>query len=156
MGKRLLIAIVASFPVALVAGISMSFLFGSSDVAGAVSQITYWVVWVGVAIYAVREQEPSRVFGRTAIGYAVSAFSLIVSGIVMFQHLIGAIEGTLESSAADGDAVEAFATFIVGAGILSAFGPVFAVIVPAFGVITGLIGVLLAYLTLRTRDSESV
>ena len=147
MTKRVVIAIVGSFPVAVVAAVSLGLAI---NLGGAISTLFFWLVWGGSTYYSVRELEPKRVFGRTAVAYAVAAltlpFTATVFAITAFRELGDAV------AEAEG-ALEEIFTFLFGAAFVQIF-VIMAVIVGAFGVVTGAVGILLARSFLKRQDTE--
>ena len=147
MAKRVVVAIIGSLPVAIVAGVSLGLAI---DVGGAISTIFFWIVWGASTYYAVREVELKRIFGRTAIAYAVAAFSLPLTAAVFGISAFGEVEDAVESSEG---ALEGFFALVFGAALLEIF-LVIAVVVGMFGVVTGLIAVLIARHLLERHDAE--
>ncbi len=148
MLKRILIAILGSLPVAVVAAVSLGLAINLGE---ALSTIFFWIVWGGATLYTVREVEFKRVFGRTAIAYSVAAFTLPLTAAVFAVTAFGAVESSM--SEAEG-ALEGFIWIIFGAALLEIF-LVIAVVAGVFGVITGIVAVLLARRLLRGQDTES-
>ena len=147
MTKRVVVAIVGSFPVAVVAAVSLGLAI---NLGGAVSTLFFWMVWGASTYHAVRELEPNRVFGRTAVAYAVAAFTLPVTAAVFAVTAFGAFESSM--SDAEG-ALEGFIGLIFGAALVEIF-VIIAVIVGVFGVVTGVVAILLARSFLRRQDTE--
>ena len=146
MPKRLLVAIAGSFPVAVVAAVSLGF---AVYLGNAVSTIFFWMVWGASTYYAVREVELRRVFGRTAIAYAVAAFTLPLTAAVFAFAAYRALESSMDK--AEG-ALEGFLSLLFGAALLEIF-LVIAVVAGVFGVITGLVAILLARSFLRRQTT---
>ena len=144
MPKRLLVAIAGSFPVAVVAAVSLAF---AVYLGNAVSTIFFWMVWGASTYYAVREVELRRVFGRTAIAYAVAAFTLPLTAAVFAFTAYRALESSMNE--AEG-ALEGFLSLLFGAALLEIF-LIIAVAAGVFGVITALIAILLARSLLRRQ-----
>ena len=147
MPKRILVAILGSLPVAVVAAVSLGFVIYLGD---AVSTVFFWIVWGGSTLYAVREIELKRIFGRTAIAYAVAAFSLPLTAAIFAVTAFGAVESSM--SEAKG-VLEGFIWIIFGAALLEIF-LVIAAVAGVFGVVTGIVAVLLARRLLKGQDTE--
>ncbi len=128
VNKRVVIAIVASFPVAVVAGLSLS---RAIELGDAFSTVFFWLVWGGSVFYALRETEPRRVFGRTAIAYAVAALSLPLTATVFAL------------TSADRLGAPFFEVFIV-----------LSVILGVFGIVTGLVAVFVARSSLKRQVGQ--
>ena len=151
MTKRVVIAIVGSFPVAVVAAVSLGLAI---NLGGAVSTLFFWLVWGGSTYYSVRELEPKRVFGRTAVAYAVAALTLPFTATVFAITAFRELEDALESSVSEAEsALEGIFTILFGAALVEIF-VIIAVIVGAFGVVTGAVAILLARSFLRREDTE--
>ena len=151
MTKRLVIAIVGSFPVAVVAAVSLGLAI---NLGGAVSTLFFWLVWGGSTYYSVRELEPKRVFGRTAVAYAIAALTLPFTATVFAFTAFRELEDALESSISEADsALEGIFTVLFGAALVEIF-VIIAVIVGVFGVVTGMVAILLARSLLRRQDTE--
>ena len=144
MPKRLLVAIAGSFPVAVVAAVSLGLAINLGD---AISAIFFWMVWGASILYAVREVEPRRVFGRTAVSYAVAAFTLPLTAAVFAFTAYRALESSMTE--AEG-ALEGFLSLLFGAALLEIF-LIIAVVAGVFGVITGLVAILLVRSFLRRQ-----
>ncbi len=152
MTRRVLVAILGSFPVAVVAGVSLGLAI---NLGGAISTIFFWMVWGASTYYAVREIELRRVFGRTAITYAVAAFTLPLTAAVFAATAFGEVEDALGSSVSEAEGtLEGFIWVIFGTALLEIF-LVIAVVAGVFGVITGIVAILLARRLLRGQDTES-
>ena len=148
MPKRLLVAIAGSFPVAVVAAVSLGF---AVYLGGAVSTIFFWIVWGGSALYAMREIEPARVFGRTAIAYAMAAFTLPLTAAVFAFTAYRAVESSMNESEG---ALEGFLSLVFGAALLEIF-LIIAIVAGVFGIVTGLVAIFLARSFLKRKDAET-
>ena len=137
MPKRLLVAIAGSFPVAVVAAVSLGLAIYVGD---AVSTIFFWIVWGASTYYAVREVELRRVFGRTAVAYAVAAFTLPMTAAVFAFAAFREVESTMNE--AEG-LVEGFLGILFGAIILEIF-LIIAIVAGVFGIVTGIIAIFVA------------
>ena len=151
MTKRVVVAIAGSFPVAVVAAVS----FGLAvDLGGAVSTLFFWLVWGASTYYSVRELEPKRVFGRTAVTYAAAALTLPLTAAVFAITAFREVEDALESSVSGSEgALVSIFTVLLGAALVEIF-VIIAVIVGAFGVVTGVAAILLARSFLRRQNTE--
>ena len=148
MTKRVLVAILGSFPVAVVAGVSLGLAI---NVGGAISTLFFWMIWGASTYYAMRETESRRVFGRTAVAYTIAGFSLPFTAAVFAVTAFGAVESSM--SEAEG-ALEAVIWGIFGTALLEIY-LVIAAVVAVFGVVTGIVAVLLARRLLRRADTEA-
>ena len=145
--KRVVVAIIASFPVAVVAGLSLGLAI---DLGDAFSTAFFWIVWGASIYFSLRESEPRRVFGRTAIAYAIAALSLPLTATVFALTAVSAVEGAITE--AEGP-LEGFILLILGAAYTELF-VVMSVILGVFGVLTGLVAVLLARSSLKGQDAQ--
>ena len=147
MFKRMVVAIIGSLPVAVVAGVSLGLVI---DLGGAASTAFFWIVWGASTLYSVREFELKRIFGQTAIAYAVAAFSLPLTAAVFGISAFGEVEDAVESSEG---AFEGFFALLFGAALLEIF-LVIAAIAGVFGLVTGTVAILLARFLLKRQDAE--
>ena len=148
MPKRLIVAIAGSFPVAVVAAVSLGLAINLGD---AISAIFFWVVWGTSTLYAVREVEPKRVFGRTAVSYTVAAFTLPLTAAVFAFTAYRALESSMNE--AEG-ALEGFLSLLFGAALLEIF-LIIAVVAGVFGVVTGTAAIFIARFFLKRRAAET-
>ena len=149
--KRVVVAIIASFPVAVVASLSLGLAI---DLGDAFSTAFFWIVWGASIYFSLRESEPRRVFGRTAIAYAIAALSLPLTATVFALTAVSAVEGAVEGSMAESEGpLEGFITLILGVAYMELF-VVMSVILGVFGVLTGLVAVLLARSSLKGQDAQ--
>ena len=147
MTERVVIAIIGSFPVAVVASVSLGLVISLGD---AFSTIFFWIVWGASTFFSVRELEPKRVFGRTAIAYAIAAFSLLLTATVFAITAIGEVESSMAESEG---AIEDVLTLLFGAAFLELYITI-SVIVGAFGLVTGVIAALVAWSLLKRKDGQ--
>ncbi len=140
MVMRFVVAIVASLPVAIIASISLTLAVGGGGVGEVVAWVSFVLVWIAMSAYAVQLVEVKRVFGRTALGYAIAAFSLPVAAL-LFTFVSGA-EAMLS---AESEGEQAAAAIIVGF-----FGAAIVVVSLVFGLFTEAIAAILAHVTLRS------
>lgn len=149
--NRAVVAVIASFPVAVVAGISLGLAI---NLPGALSTAFFWLVWGGSIVYSLREAEPKRVFGRTAIAYAVAAFSLPLTATKFALTGLGAVESDIDEVMAEAEGpVEGFIALLLGAALAEVF-LVLSLILGVFGILSGLIAVVWARTTLKSQDDR--
>lgn len=139
---RVLLAIGLGLPVSLLLAGNAALVTGGRETGGAAMLVVWLLSWPAVALYASRAVTPRRVFSRTAVIYAVGAFALPVSALI-FTLVAGAqVVGAEEDELARGFAV-------IGAGLA---GTVIVAVAAVFGLFTGVIAAMLAYLARRNHE----
>ena len=147
MTQRVLIALAASFPVAIVAGFSVSLAVALDGIDSAV----FWIVLAASTLFAMRELEPRRILGRTAISYALAAFSLPLTAAIFATTWTGITGASVEFSMVEMEGpIGGILTLILGAALLEAI-IVMSVVIGAFGILSGLIAVILSFFLLKKR-----
>ncbi len=146
--KRVLVAVIGSLPVAVVGGISSGLAINLPD---ALSTILFWLIWGGSIYYALREVGPKKIFGRTAMAYAVAAFSLPITAAIFALTGMSAVESDVEQAMGEAEGpLEGFLMLLTGAA-LAEFVVILSVGLAVFGIVTGIIAVILARVMLKPQ-----